>query len=119
MRPLRSPSPPRCIRRPRDGKLENRSARLLARDASPSVHEDDDCLPHFLAGAKKAVVDPQLSTAVADDDRAIGGEPHPILRAEPQALKARPQLFGVARRLLIELESELVAVSQPPHSPIA
>jgi hypothetical protein len=117
---LRRASSARRIRRPRHRKLENRSARVVPHHSIPAMHEDDNRLPHILAGAEEAVVNPELASAVADDDGAVRREPYAILRAESQPLQSRPQLIRVARRLFLQLESELGAVSQArPHTLIA
>jgi hypothetical protein len=52
------------------------------------VDEDDDRFPDFFVGFKKAVVDAELSSAVADDNRAIRRKSHSILRPKPKPLQS-------------------------------
>jgi hypothetical protein len=75
------------------------------------VHKGNYRLPHVLVGLEKAVVDAELAAAVADDDRAVGREPHTVLRAKAESLQSRPELLGISRRRLVQLERELFATT--------
>src|SRR5437868_3028293 len=116
---LRRASPSRRIDGPRHREFKNRPTRFVAHHARPPVHERYDRLPHFLVSAEEAVVDAQLSAAVADNDGAICCQAHAVLPAESQALETRPQFFRVFWRRLVQLQRQLIAITQPPHTPIA
>jgi hypothetical protein len=83
------------------------------------VDENDYRLPDLFVGTKKAVVDAELASAVADDNGSIGRESHAIPRTKTEPLETDAQLLGVSRRRFVQLQRKLVAITQPPHTPTA
>jgi hypothetical protein len=75
------------------------------------VDKSDDRPPHVFIGAEEAVVDPELATAIADDDRAVGREPDTVLSSETDPLQPYPQLLSVPRRTFPKLQRELIAIT--------
>jgi hypothetical protein len=110
--------PSRRLARAGDRKPQNRSSRFLSRDAIPAVDEGDYCIPDFFICVEEAVVDAQLATAVAHHNGAIGRKSHTILCAQSETLESSAKLVGVPRGRLIQLERELIAITQVPHTPI-
>src|SRR5690242_8112377 len=100
-----------------DRKFQDGATRRVARDARPSVHEGDDRLPHLLTRLEEAVVDAKLTAAVADDYRSVRGQSHPILRPQAESLETRAQFLRICRWRFIQLQHELVAITQAPHTP--
>src|SRR5258706_1306932 len=84
--PLWSTPASRSLRSSRHRELENRPPRFAPRDPIAAVDEDDDRLPYLFVGAEEAVVDPELTAAVADNNRAITCQPDAVLRAESKPL---------------------------------
>src|SRR2546423_51660 len=99
-----------------DWKLQNCATGSVPRHPRPTIHERNDRLPHFLARLEEAVVNPQLAAAVAHDHGSIRRQPHTILRAETESLETRQQFFRICRGSLIQLEHELIAITQAQHT---